>query len=477
MLGWRLSLKQRLMLLITALMALLCLAGGIYIVIRAQSDIRGEVRSATDLIERYLRAQLALSELSWQKNHDLLPRLELAQLHDVRHVQVFFYTNSGALVETSADTQVPKDRAPLWFSWAVQRSFAPIADSIHSVAFDGVKLGYVVIHPDPTYEMDEIWNVARGLLGLLVAFFVLVSSLIWWAVASAMRPLERVRDALHGLGAGDLTTRLPRFDLPELASLSREFNRTADALAESTAENRRLTQRLIQTQEAERTRIAHELHDEIGQCVTAIHADAAAIQRASADAHDSAEAADVRDSASAIVDAAAQIKHLVRGMLQRLHPVPLGGMGLGSALREQVAMFRQRNTDVACSLHVDAVAATLDGALATAIYRLVQESLTNISRHAHARNVTIEITVGGRVDRLLQDQNGDVSKGLDVTVKDDGEGFDVSARNAGYGLVGMRERAHALGGALSIDSRPGTGTCIRFRLPWAGSTQIDGAGA
>ncbi len=166
----RLSLKQRLLLLITALMALLCVAGGIYIVTRAQSDIRGEVHSATDLIQRYLRAQLDVSEMAWRQNNDILPQLELAQLRDVHHVQVSFYTNAGALAETSIDPHAPKPRAPRWFAWLVQRSFVPIPDSTQAVAFDGVHMGDIVIHPDPTYEMDEIWNVTRGLLRLLLGF-------------------------------------------------------------------------------------------------------------------------------------------------------------------------------------------------------------------------------------------------------------------------------------------------------------------
>ncbi|MGH8123091.1 MAG: HAMP domain-containing protein, partial [Rudaea sp.] len=232
---WRLSLKQRLLLLITALMALLCVAGGVYIVARAQSDIRGEMHSATDLIKRYLGAQLALSEVAWQQNNDILPRLELAQLRNVHHVQVSFYTNAGVLVETSVDPHAKKLRAPRWFAWLVQRSFVPIPDTTRPVAFDGVRIGDIVIHHDPSYEMDEIWNVTRGLLGLLLVFFVAANALIWWAVVRAMRPIERVRDALQQLGGGNLRMRLPPFDLPELAGVSHEFNRMADALEHSTA--------------------------------------------------------------------------------------------------------------------------------------------------------------------------------------------------------------------------------------------------
>jgi two-component system sensor histidine kinase UhpB len=460
MFGARLGLKQRLLLLITALMALLCVAGGVYIVTRAQDDIRGEVHSATDLIQRYLRAQLAVSEMAWRQNNDVLPQLELEQLRDVHHVQVSFYTASGALAETSVDPHARKPRAPRWFAWLVQRSFVPIPDSTQAVAFSGMHIGDIVIHPDPTYEMDEIWNVTRGLLGLLLVFFVLVNALIWWAVVRAMRPLQRVRDALQQLGTGNLRMRLPSFELPELAGLSREFNQMADTLEHSTLENQQLTQRLIRTQEDERTRIAHELHDEIGQCITAIHADAVAIQHSDPDKYDRGSHDAARESAAAIVDAAAQIKNLLRSMLQRLRPAALDELGLDAALRELVSTFAQRNADTVCQFHIDAAVADLDGDSAKTVYRLVQEGLTNVARHAQARNVDVGVR-----SAATQQVGSQRLEALTVTVADDGRGFDTRAQTSAYGLLGMRERVQALGGELHIDSRPGAGTRIVATLP------------
>lgn len=458
---WRLSLKQRLLLLITLLTALLCLTGGVYIVIRAQNDIRGEVRSATDLIEHYLKAQLAVAEMVWRQSNDILPQLQLDQLRDVRHVEVYFYNRNGALQESSVGMQPRKHRAPFWFVWLVQRSFAPIADSKQPVAFEGVQVGEVVIHPDPTFEMDEIWNVTRGLLGLLLVFFLLVNALVWWAVVRAMRPVERVRDALREFGAGDLHARLPPLDLPELAGLSSEFNRMADTLEQSTAQNERLTRRLIQTQEDERTRIAHELHDEIGQCVTAIHADAVVIQHSSRGSIET-----LHESASGIIDATAQIKTMLRGMLQRLRPAVLDDFGLDAALRELVATFRQRNEDTLCALHIEDAAMTCTGDLATVIYRLVQESLTNAARHAHARRVTIDISILAK----LQSEAANKNASLIVRIDDDGVGFDAQANVAGFGQLGMRERVRAFDGSLTIRSTPGSGTRVIATLPW---TQMD----
>lgn len=200
----RLSLKLRLFVLVTALMASLCVVAGVYIVIRAQKDIRGEVRSATDLIQHFLRAQLAAAEGRSNDDWRMVPSLDLAELHDVRHAQISFYAPDGTLIESSVDAGERKHHAPGWFSWLVERTFRPIPDISQPVVFRGSTVGSVVIHPDPTFEIEEIWNVTRGLLGLMLVFFVLVNALIWWAVASSMRPVIRIGEALAALGAGRL---------------------------------------------------------------------------------------------------------------------------------------------------------------------------------------------------------------------------------------------------------------------------------
>lgn len=450
---WRPSLKQRLMLLFTASMTALCAAGGVYIVARAKDDIRGETRSAIDLVQRYLSARIELADVLSQRNGFVLPRLDLSQLRDVRHVRVNLYAVDGTLAETSAaDRAGAEPRVPAPFARLVQRRGAAGADTHMPVVLAGVRVGEIVIHPDASYETGEIWNVASGLLGLLLAFYLATMALVWWAVARALRPLALVRGALQRLGAGRLDERLPTFGLPELAGLGGEFNRMAGTLEHSAAENRRLARQLIAAQEDERERIARELHDEIGQCITAIHADAAAIERG--EIRDRAAA---RESAAAILSAAAQIKALLRAMLRRLRPAALAELGFGAALRELAAGFGQRHPEIACELRVGAGAADLRGETAVAAYRIVQESLTNVARHARAGSVRIDADI----------DNGAAEPRLSIRVADDGVGFEPARRGDGFGLAGMRERALALGGWLTIDG--GDGARIAASLPLGGA--------
>jgi two-component system sensor histidine kinase UhpB len=449
------TLKLRLSLLITALIALLTLAGGAYVVREARDDIRDEVLSTLNLTGHFLDAQLALMRDRWSTSGYVMPLFQLRELGDVRHLSVKFYDSQGRLLDSNEGGHDRASVAPRWFVRMVRTASTPIPPATRTVSFNGTVIGQLIIAADPTYEMDEIWTTSRGLLELLLLFFVLVNVLVWWAVAHALQPIEYILAALGEVQRGHLGARLPRFGLPEMSRISVGFNHMAETLEQSVAENQRLTRRLLQMQEDERRSLARELHDEIGQCLSAIHADAAAIRNRGG--------ASVRESAEAIVTVTAQIKDMVRGMLQRLRPAELEGLGLAAALRELVAAFQQRNPQMICTLQVQQGLDSLQPEVSTAAYRVVQECLTNIARHAQAHRVDIEVDLGAAVPA------GDAS--LRVAVADDGKGFDSRAPQRGFGLMGMRERVKVLDGLYSIDSTPEQGTRVGVTIPVPASSE------
>jgi two-component system, NarL family, sensor histidine kinase UhpB len=407
------------------------------------------------LTGHFLDAQLEVLRDRWSVSGYSVPLFQLRELGDVRHLSVKFYDYNGRLLDGNEDAGSRTPTVPHWFAWLVFATSPPMQPAIRTVSFNGAPLGRLVIAPDPTYEMDEIWATSRGLLELLLVFFVLVNGLVWWAVSRAMRPVERILDGLAQIRRGNLAVRLPRFGLPEMSRIGVGFNHMAGALEVSVAENLRLTRRLLQMQESERASIARELHDEIGQCVSAIHADAVAIQNSGGEA--------VRESAEAIVAVTGRIKDMVRSMLQRLRPPVLEALGLATALRELVAAFQQRNPEVICALRMSGELTSLDPEFCIAVYRVVQECLTNIMVHARAHQVTIEVA---RADYKQAD--GPEAQRLPVLslkVTDDGVGFVATADYRGFGLTGIRERVKALGGRCGIDSKPGRGTRVSVDVP------------
>jgi two-component system, NarL family, sensor histidine kinase UhpB len=456
------TLKLRVCLIITLLLALLTVADGIYVVRKARDDVRDEVRSTLTLTGHFLDAQLDVLKDHWAETGYVTPLFQLRNLSDVRHVELRFYDSRGNLLDSNEEAGDRRPVAPRWFTGLVHLTSLPAKSETRTVSFNGAVVGRLVMTPDPTYEIEETWSTSRGLLELLLLFFVIVNVVVWWAVSHALRPIDEILRALERLRAGDLAVRLEEFSLPELSRLGVGFNHMAETLEDSVSENQRLTRELLNAQEKERRHLAHELHDEIAQCVSAIHADAAAIRARGG--------AEVRESAEAIVQVVAQIKETVRSMIRRIRPAYLEGLGLEAGLREQVAAFRHRNPDILCILDIQVELSGLDEEVAVTIYRIVQESLTNIAVHANARNVLVEVrgesvSASDVPQRIAHDH-------VRVTVTDDGTGFFQLTANRGLGLTGIRERARSLGGSCSIVSEPGRGTRIDVLIPDARTEEV-----
>jgi PAS domain S-box-containing protein len=213
---------------------------------------------------------------------------------------------------------------------------------------------------------------------------------------------------------------------------------------------RRLSGSIMANQEKERKAIARELHDELGQVLTALRMDAVWLS-------ERLQAQDPKAGERALA-MCGLIDHTideVRGLATRLRPGVLDDLGLIDALEWYIADFEKR-TGIACTFKHRQVP-NIDGIGATAAYRIVQEALTNVTRHAAATQVKVS----------LEPKKGMVT----LAVADNGRGFDLReiAASECLGLAGMRERAGLLGGSLEIRSRPGKGTKVCFRLPADGS--------
>ena len=215
--------------------------------------------------------------------------------------------------------------------------------------------------------------------------------------------------------------------------------------------NRFLIHKSLAVQEEERRHLARELHDELGQCLTAIQADAETIRDLS-----KARDARIETSANAILSVSSRIYDVVHSMMQRLRPGVLDDLGLVAALQEEVDAWRARHPGTDCELHTGAELAGLGEAINITLYRLVQETLTNVAKHARAQRVLVS---------LVMEENGDGGRRLRLRVEDDGQGLPATPRARGLGLIGMRERVEALGGRLQVESRPGAGTRIEALVP------------
>jgi len=211
-----------------------------------------------------------------------------------------------------------------------------------------------------------------------------------------------------------------------------------------TEEIRRLSGKMMQSQENERAAIARELHDELGQVLTALRMDAVWLRNHIGDKDFKAA-----ERALTMCDLIDKTIDDVRGLAIRLRPGVLDDLGLVEALEWYTAEFEER-TNIICRFERADLLPPVPDYLATAAYRIAQEAMTNVARHASATRVDVGLDVKGN--------------SLILTVKDNGRGFDTDAMSVfdGLGLAGMKERADLMGGVLEIDSSPGNGTELKF---------------
>lgn len=232
----------------------------------------------------------------------------------------------------------------------------------------------------------------------------------------------------------------------ETESALRLRERAEAHATELLAHNRELAQQLIAVQESERLALARELHDELGQRCSAILIETACLRRCAVD-----DRAALLGAAARADMAAQSLYQLVGSMLRRLRPANLDALGLVAALQELCESWEERS-GVACVFHFDAIDETLPERINIAVYRVAQEALTNVTRHANASQVRLVLTL-------------EASRRLCLTIADDGRGMDPARATRGLGLLGASERAAALGGELHLESAPGKGLRLSLRVP------------
>ena len=314
----------------------------------------------------------------------------LQQLGRVRANEVSLLTGTGQVLYRSPAAVYKAGReAPAWFT----QLLAPQPVSYSFPLRGGVLL---VVQAQPSRAVLDAWDDVTQLAAIAAAMFVIVNGLAFWSVKRALQPFPVIADGLERIEQGDLSFRLPPLAGNEAHAIGAAFNRMAQAVqdkvlaerkahdAEARLEERREMASLAdQRVEEERRLIAHELHDEFGQSVTAIRSLALAI----------ATQGGVRDPATGevarmISDEAGRLYDAMHGLIPRLSPLSLDTLGLAATLESLVRDWQRRHPSVALSLRQE-IPIELGPSVALTIYRVVQEGLINALRHAQASRVDI----------------------------------------------------------------------------------------
>lgn len=404
-----------------------------------RSSVREEIEGSNRVAIQLLTAVSGAYEKSGVRG-----MLEfLHQLGRVRANDVSLYDSAGRLVYASPESVYKAGRsAPAWYA----RLVAPVVEP-SQIRIGG---GRLVIRANSSRAVLDGWDAMMQLLWIGAIALAVISLAVFWFAGRILRPLQIAVEGLKRLESGDYDARLPPLGGREGRLMSATFNRTAQAVGEARdrlRENREFTQMVQSHIEEERRTIARELHDELGQSITAIRSFGLIIQQQAAPGNER-----VAEAARLVVQTAGQMYDAVHEMIPRLRPFALDSFGLGDAAGDLVATWRARQTGVAIHLQIDEPLPQLAAAQSTCAYRILQEALTNAIRHAGARQITVSLSAA--------------PEELRVRVADDGGGLPAHWEQSGhYGVRGMRERAAACGGTLQLISEPGQGTQVVARLP------------
>lgn len=411
----------------------------------------GSLLAMTTLIQLYsLRSDIRAEVDASARLVDVLAAAGSAGAGDAADVRALL---AGAglrhLSIRTADEPPPQRAAnplPAWLG------FAPPDRGERAIRIGG-RLLYIA--PNPESEIGERLHDTVQIWITLLFFSGTTLALTWWCADRALSPVRALEAGLHRLARGEPDPALPAFALREFCRVADAIAHLARTLADARAAQHALARQLITVQEDERRVLARELHDDMGQTLTALNVTATHLAR-----H-----ANVLTRA-AVAECAADLRREIRtcgeqlrAMLKTLRPHGLHAAGLAQTLRELVLGWRARHTDIDFELDLPTQLPDVGELLSLTVYRVVQEAVTNVVRHSGASLCVVRLAVR--------------TGGLVLEVRDDGRGLPRDGATWHGGLLGITERIGMAGGQLRLVAGPAGGLRLLATLPLPAADTVE----
>lgn len=441
------SLRFRLNLLITLLSLAFILVVGAILVNDTRVSIRERVEAASRVTVQLLDTVILNSALNPElgPTHSVLQTF-LQSLGYVRSSHIALYDVQGNQLYQSPESNYRSDISP-------PKWFVKLVEPKTEIVERKIRYGTLVVSSSAAGSIREAWAGFSQLMWTGLIFFIVLNTLVYLLLSHSLRPVRYILQAINAIEHGDLATRLPHFKLPEFDRIGHSLNRMTESLAaeRQLEENRQLTQLIQSHIEDERRSMARELHDELGQYVTAIKTFAVAIVNKAQE-----KAPDIAANAQMIVAAANHIYDGMHDIIRKLRPGALDNLGLAETLRDAVNHWQKLNENIDFDLQLSGDLDGLGELLNINIYRIIQEAINNALKHANATHIAIQ---------LIADQ-----KHIQLKIEDNGLGMQfeaVDTRNH-FGLLGIRERVQALYGQFELKSERNSGTKLLINIPFTG---------
>jgi two-component system sensor histidine kinase UhpB len=334
-------------------------------------------------------------------------------------------------------------RVPGWF---VRLLALPELARHTPILIRGDRVGELVFEPDMVADIYEKWIGFLAIVASGAALTLVTLAITYLTVDAALKPLRDLGNGLARLRDGHYAGRIPCSGPPEIRESCEAANELAATLTQLNRENRGLLRKMVSIQDEERRDIARELHDELGPLLFAIRANVIAMVD-----NGVAGQEDFDSPPQKALQSVEALQLTNRRILDRLRPMHIEEFGLQSSIQKLLRGVRSQVPAIEVTFEIDAVLDTIDAVVSQTVYRVMQEGITNVLRHAQATELRLKATAA----------DGKVV----VEISDDGVGMPADVV-MGRGLTGMRERVRALGGTFELTRGDGQ-TRIRCSLPLA----------
>jgi two-component system sensor histidine kinase UhpB len=330
--------------------------------------------------------------------------------------------------------------------WFVDLLALPEVARHTPVLIQGERVGDLVFEPGMAADIYEKWIGFLAIVASGVALTLFTLVITYWTVDAALRPLRDLGTGLARLRDGHYTSKITCSGPPEIRESCDAANELAATLTQLGRENRGLMRKMVSIQDEERRDIARELHDELGPLLFAIRANVIAMVDSGATDQDETDSPPQK-----VLQSVEALQSTNRRILDRLRPMHIEELGLQSSVQKLLRGVRSQAPAVDVAFEIDPALDAVDAVVAQTVYRILQEGITNVLRHAQASEMRLTATVSG--GKVL------------VEISDNGVGMPANVV-IGRGLTGIRERVRALGGTCDLSRSDGR-TYVRCSLPFA----------
>lgn len=373
-----------------------------------------------------------------------------------------FENEHGKNLRSLCRDDISEEHWPEWFETLYLTLFEPGKKAIQEVTFNNKLIGKVKVAPNEIVVLHKAW---QNILYLMEVCFIIVLTLcllLYLSLRWILQPVRHTQKVLRQLEQGDLSARVPTFHVQEWNQTGNVINELASSLQETLDERKQLSLKLLHIQENERRHLCRELHDEFGQSLTGLRAIAYYL-----DEETRTHCPELTEKIRQISKISQHMMELVKGLLFRLRPADLDELGLAESLHNMVDNWNSQHRGMHCELSTDKQTDQIPSAIAINLLRIVQESLTNIAKHASASEAYIQL-------QLLTEQDSLSEKRLQLAIQDNGNLKNCdSLIKPGNGLLGIKERICALNGELELQTSEYGGLEVTAMIPLAAYKDAD----